>query len=102
MLILTAAIATVEGNAESDLHFAHLWDYGAMVAQYTPSAGAAHHRLFANIRQLPLVVNPVGLYITINGLDIVSGIATDGVLRPTVDVSVSGTVTTSAGTDVYA
>jgi len=93
---------TVDGNAESDLHFAHLWDYGAMVAQYTPSANAAHHRLFANIRQLPLVVNPVGLYITINGMDTVNGIASDGVLRPTIDVSVSGTVTTSASSDVYA
>ncbi len=92
---------TVEGNAESDLHFAHLWDYGAMVAQYTPSGGAAHHRLFANIRQLPLVVNPVGLYITISGMDVVNGIATDGVLRPTVDVSVSGSVTTTAATDIY-
>ena len=77
---------TVEGNAESDLHFAHLWDYGAMVAQYTPSGNAAHHRLFANIRQLPLVVNPVGLLITISGMEIVNGIATDGVLRPTIDL----------------
>jgi len=92
---------TVEGNAESDLHFAHLWDYGAMVAQYTPSAGSVNHRLFANIRQLPLVVNPVGLFITINGMEVVNGIATDGVLRPTVDVSVSGSVTTTASSDVY-
>lgn len=90
---------TVEGNAESELHFAHLWDYGAMVAQYTPSGNAAHHRLFANIRQLPLVTNPVGLYITVAGVDIVNGINTDGVLRPTVDVNVTGTVTTSA--DIY-
>jgi len=92
---------TVEGNAESDLHFAHLWDYGAMVAQYTPAGNAAHHRLFANIRQLPLVVNPVGLYITITGMDIVNGIATDGVLRPTVDVSVTGSLTTTASGDIY-
>lgn len=92
---------TVKGNAESDLHFAHLWDYGAMVAQYTPSGNAAHHRLFANIRQLPLVVNPVGLYITVEGMDVVNGIAADGVLRPTLDVTVSGNVTTSASSDVY-
>ena len=93
---------TVDGNAESDLHFAHLWDYGAMVAQYTPSGNAAHHRLFANIRQLPLVTNPVGLYITVSGVDIVTGINMDGVLRPTVDVNVTGTVTTSATSDIYA
>ena len=86
---------TVANNAESELHFAHNWDYGCMVAHYTPSGEAAHHRLFGNIRELPIVTNPIGLIITVKGQEIANGIALDGVLRPTVNTNVEGSVNTT-------
>lgn len=86
---------TIPNNTESELHFAHNWDYGCMVAHYTPSGEAAHHRLFGNIRELPIVVNPLGLIIQVKGIDIANGIALDGTLRPTFEVSVEGAVTTT-------
>lgn len=84
----------VAGNGESELNFAHNWDYGTMVAHYTPSGQAAHHRLFANIRELPIVTNPVGLIIDVKGMDIANGIAIDGVIRPTAQIEIDGVVTT--------
>ena len=86
---------TIPNNTESELHFAHNWDYGCMVAHYTPSGEAAHHRLFGNIRELPIVVNPLGLIIQVKGIDIANGIALDGTLRPTFEVNVDGAVTTT-------
>ena len=84
----------IAGNGESELNFAHNWDYGTMVAHYTPSGQAAHHRLFANIRELPIVTNPVGLIIDVKGMDIANGIAIDGVVRPTAQIEIDGVVTT--------
>jgi hypothetical protein len=89
----------IKNNAESELNYALNWDYGTMVAHYTPSGEEAHHRLFANIRELPIVTNPVGLIIDIAGMDIVNGISEAAVLRPTVEidghVQTSGTVVVS-------
>lgn len=94
----------IKGDAESELNFAHNFDYGTMVAHYTPTSGeSAHHRLFANIRELPIVLNPVGLVIDINGMDIVNGIAINNTLRPTVEVegniSITGEVTQTNSSD---
>lgn len=86
---------TIPNNTESELHFAHNWDYGTMVAHYTPSGEAAHHRLFGNIRELPIVTNPVALIIQVRGIEIANGIAADGLLRPTMEVNVEGAVTTT-------
>ena len=72
------------GNAECELNFGTIWSNGQMVAHYTPSADAAWPRLFANIRELMVVTCPIGAIIDISGLDIISGIATNGVLRPTI------------------
>jgi hypothetical protein len=55
-----------------------------MVAHYTPSGDAAWHRLFANIRELLVVTNPIGCIIDIVGMEIVTGISTDSILRPTI------------------
>lgn len=88
----------IKNDAESELNFAHNWDYGNMIAHYTPSGQSAHHRLFSNIRELPLVTNPVGLIIDIAGMAIVNGIAQDSTLRPVVavegNITVAGTLTT--------
>lgn len=86
---------TIPNNTESELHFAHNWDYGTMIAHYTPSGEAAHHRLFGNIRELPFVTNPVALIIQVRGIEIANGIAVDGILRPTMEVNVEGAVTTT-------
>lgn len=92
----------IPGNAESELNFCHNWDYGTMVAHYTPSAAEAHHRLFANIRELPIVVNPIGAIIDIVGMEVANFLSNENELRPSINVSgtvngatvVSGTVTT--------
>ena len=86
---------TIPNNTESELHFAHNWDYGTMVAHYTPSGEAAHHRLFGNIRELPIVTNPVALIIQVRGIEIANGIAADGLLRPTMEANVEGVITTT-------
>lgn len=89
----------IKSNNESDLNFAHNWDYGTMVAHYSPAGESANNRLFANIRELPIVINPVGIVISINGMDVVNGISQNGTLRPTIEVdgniTVGGTVTTT-------
>lgn len=78
-------VPVIPGNAECELNFGSIWNNGQMVAHYTPSADAAWHRLFANIRELMVVTCPIGAIIDITGLDIISGIATNGVLRPTIN-----------------
>ena len=80
-------IPTVKGNIESELNFAHNWDYGTMVAQYTPSGDAAWHRVFANARELPFVTNPIGALIDVTGIDQVTFF--DGSARSQLTVNVA-------------
>lgn len=77
----------IKSNAESELNYATNFDYGTLVAHYTPSGEEAHHRLFANIRELPIVTNPVAIDIDVRGMDKVNDIVDDGTyVRPTVVV----------------
>lgn len=87
----------IKNNPESELNYAINLDYGTMVAHYTPSGEEAHHRMFGNIRELPIVTNPVGLIIDVAGMDIVNGIAENAVLRPSfhVDSAVNGNIEVS-------
>ena len=85
----------IPGNDESELNFAHLWNYGNMIAHYTPSGDAAHHRLFSNLREMPYVLTPIGIILDVVGMDIANGIALNAVLRPTANVTVDGAITTS-------
>lgn len=86
----------IKNNADSELNYAINCDYGTMVAHYTPSGENAHHRMFANIRELPIVTNPVGLIIDVAGMDIVNGISESSVLRPVIEINgsvqVNGTI----------
>ena len=89
----------IKSNAESELNYATNFDYGTLVAHYTPSGEEAHHRLFANIRELPIVTNPVAIDIDIVGMDRVNDLVDNGVyVRPTFIIEdiekVSTTVTT--------
>ena len=77
-------VPVLPGNADTELNFAQIWNNGNMVAHYTPSGDAAWHRLFANIRELLVVTNPVGCIIDIVGMEVVTGISTDSILRPTI------------------
>lgn len=70
-------IPCIKGSVESELNFAHNWDYGTMVGHYTPSGDGAHHRLFANIRELPVPTNPIGALITVKGIEKVTFVATN-------------------------
>ncbi len=63
-------IPFIEGDAESVLNFAHNWDYGTVVSNYTAQTdGNSVNRLFASVREIPFIVNPVGAIIDITGLD---------------------------------
>ena len=84
MLNKLVMVPVLPGNADTELNFAQIWNNGNMVAHYTPSGDAAWHRLFANIRELLVVTNPVGCIIDIVGMDVVTGIDTDSILRPTI------------------
>ena len=77
-------VPVLPGNADTELNFAQIWNNGNMVAHYTPSGDAAWHRLFANVRELLVTTNPVGCIVDIVGMDVVTGISTDSVLRPTI------------------
>lgn len=70
-------VPIVPGNIESELNFAHYWDYGSLVGHYSPTGEAAFHRIFCNIREVPIVTNPVAAIIDIKGMDNVTYI--DGV-----------------------
>ena len=86
----------IKNNAESELNYAMNFDYGTLVAHYTPSGEEAHHRLFANIRELPIVTNPVAIIIDIAGMDKVNDLVDDGVyVRPTVNIQTNGAINIS-------
>ena len=85
----------IKNNGDSELNYAINFDYGTMVSHYTQSGEVAHHRMFANIRELPIVTNPVGLVIDIAGMDIVNGIAENATLRPSFIVESTGTTVVS-------
>lgn len=93
MLNRLILIPTIKNNAESELHYAHNWDYGSMVAHYTPSGEAAHHRMFANIRQLAIVTTPLGMELGFKGMDLANGISDEGVILPTFNTVVTGGLT---------
>ena len=77
----------IKNNAESELNYAMNFDYGTLVAHYTPSGEEAHHRLFANIRELPIVTNPIAILIDIVGMDRVNELVDNNLyVRPTIDV----------------
>lgn len=88
----------IKNNAESELHFAHNWSYGSLVAHYTPSGEAAHHRLFANVRELPIITTPIAARISILGMNEINGQANNPVFYPTINTVVTGAITTTAAT----
>lgn len=58
-----------EGDPESILNFGHNWDYGTYLAHYNPQvAGGVNKRVFANAREMPLVTNPCGVFLTVNNI----------------------------------
>lgn len=91
-------VPIIKNNAESEMNFAMNYDYGTLVAHYTPGqhGSTAFHRLFANIRELPIVTNPVGIIVDIEGMDYVNDIVDDGVyLHPTVNIQTNGKINVS-------
>lgn len=56
-------------DPESVLNYAHNWDFSTYISQYTPQiANGVHRRVFANAREMPLVTNPIGLYLTVRNI----------------------------------
>jgi len=62
-------IPKVKGSKTSILNFGHNWDYGTLIAQYVSASGAAHQRLIANARELPIITNPIGAVISVEGVN---------------------------------
>ena len=77
-------IPVIPGNAESELNCGVIASNGQLCAHYTPSGDAAHHRLFANIREQMIITAPIGAIINISGLDLISGIKETETIRPTI------------------
>lgn len=55
-----------EGDPESILNFGHNWDFGTYLAHYNPQiGGGVNKRVFANAREMPLITNPIGIYLNV-------------------------------------
>jgi len=77
-------VPVIPGNAESELNAGVIASNGVLTAHYTPSGDIAHHRLFANIRELLIITDPIGCIINISGLDLISGLNATETIRPTI------------------
>jgi len=62
-------IPFVQNSPTSELNFAHNWDYGTMVGNFTSSGDGNFNRLFANSRELPIVCCPVAAQIDITNMN---------------------------------
>lgn len=55
---------------DSELNYAHNWDYGTFLAHYTPQiAMGVNKRLFCNARETPIITNPVAVSLTVTHFD---------------------------------
>jgi hypothetical protein len=59
----------VPDSPNSILNFALEYDYGSIVGHYTPAGDAAWHRMFANLREMPVPTNPIGAELSVSGID---------------------------------
>lgn len=64
-------IPFVEGDPSNVLNFAHNWDLGQFVANYTPvDNNQVNRRVFMNTREWPIITCPVGAIIEVKNLDV--------------------------------
>lgn len=61
-------IPFIPNSPSSVLNFAHNWDYGTMVGNFTSSGDGNFNRLFANSRELPIVTDPIGAIIDVTNM----------------------------------
>ena len=61
-------IPYIEADPESTLNFAINADMGSLVAHYQSDYAGLKHRLFTNVRELPIVCNPSGFSLNITGV----------------------------------
>ena len=60
----------VDGDPSNVLNFAHNWDLGQFVANYTPvDNNQVNRRVFMNTREWPIITCPVGAIITVKNLE---------------------------------
>ena len=59
------------GEPSSELNFAHEWDQGQFVANYTPTDGynQVNRRVFMNTREFPIITNGLGAILNILNLE---------------------------------
>lgn len=63
-------IPYVDGDPSNVLNFAHNWDLGQFVANYTPvDNNEVNRRVFMNTREWPIVTCPIGAIIKVIGLE---------------------------------
>lgn len=63
-------IPYVDGDAANVLNFAHNWDLGQFVANYTPvDNNQVNRRVFMNTREWPIVTCPIGAIIEVKNME---------------------------------
>lgn len=63
-------IVMLENSPDSTLNFAVNADMGSVVAHYQSDQNGLKHRLFTNVRELPILTNPTGFLLDVIGMDI--------------------------------
>ena len=64
-------IPFVEGDPSNVLNFAHNWDLGQFVANYTPvDNNQVNRRVFMNTRECPIITCPIGAIIEVKNMDV--------------------------------
>lgn len=65
-------IPVIPGDPDSILNWGHNWDHGTIVGNYNHSQDTAvWNRMFANTREITLPTNPMGLLLTVTGIEAV-------------------------------
>lgn len=63
-------LPVIPGDPDSFLNWGHNWDHGTVVGNYNHSQDTAvWNRMFANTREITLPTNPMGMLITVSGIE---------------------------------
>ena len=63
-------IPYIEGDPNNVMQFAHNWDMGQFVANYTPvDNNQVNRRVFMNTREWPIVTCPIGAIVHVQNLE---------------------------------
>jgi hypothetical protein len=74
-------VPIIPSDSNSDLNFGHNWDRGSFVVSITAVMNRSGFKeIIANSREFPIITNPIGAYVTVNGLsNVFDGIGSLGI-----------------------